>query len=150
MAWSSKASGVYLREEPNGRILVTLENGTPLRILPETQEAAGVTWVHVLALFSNSQPAGWIAQGLILPSFSISADELAIVQGNEEGVYLRADPSGGQVVAVLHNGTRLQVLESRQVQGQVWTRVRVPDGTEGWIAGWLVATPTAAAMTAKP
>jgi hypothetical protein len=50
------------------------------------------------------------------------------------GVYVRSTPDMSARVRAYRDGTRMEVLE-RDVEGggQVWIRVRAPDGTEGYV-----------------
>ena len=58
--------GAFLRAEPGftAASLGTLENGTLVQILPDTQEADGLFWVHVLVPSSGLD--GWMLQTLVL------------------------------------------------------------------------------------
>ena len=61
--------------------------------------------------------------------------ESQIVTGGQ-GARLRADPGlQGQIVAVLADRTRVVSLGQETPQdGQLWRRIRAPDGREGWVA----------------
>jgi hypothetical protein len=59
----------------------------------------------------------------------------AQVQAPEDagGAYLRDEPAG-QIITVLANGQRLQVLPERAEQdGNVWVLVQTSDGLQGWM-----------------
>jgi len=61
------------------------------------------------------------------------------------GAILRAEPGfSGTAITTLLNGTLVQVLETREVDGNLWARVSVPSlGIEGWVIETLLlmATP---------
>jgi hypothetical protein len=137
--WSQEAAAVYLRESPNGRVKVPLPNGMAVQLLDEWVEKDGLTWVKVVAFFPNANPAGWVAEKLILLEASIPRENVVAVQA-EEGAYLRSEP-GGRVITFLWNGTILEAGESQTVQERRWVHVRVPDGTEGWVAEELLGQP---------
>ena len=46
---------VYLREAPNGRVIVPLPNGMGLRLLDEKADKAGLTWQKVVVYFPEQQ-----------------------------------------------------------------------------------------------
>jgi hypothetical protein len=130
--WSKEAAVVYLREAPNGRVIVLLPNGMGLRLLDEKVDKAGLTWQKVVVYFPNSNPSGWVAEKLILSQDLLPTDHQAAIQA-EPGAYLRAEP-GGRSLAFLWNGTLLQALETREEGGVRWVHILVPDGSEGWVA----------------
>ncbi len=56
------AGGAYLRKEPGGDVLLTLDNGDVVRILPETREYDGRVYVHVIAVRGEVSYEGWVIQ----------------------------------------------------------------------------------------
>jgi uncharacterized membrane protein len=59
----------------------------------------------------------------------------AIVQAPSEagGAYIRTEP-GGQIIKVIANGQRVQILPDRvEKDGNVWVLVMTPDGLKGWM-----------------
>ncbi len=65
------------------------------------------------------------------------------------GATVRSEPGGGTVITVLLNGYIVQVLPDIQSAGTVaWVRVRLADGTEGWVLQTVLhaatVTPTSA------
>ncbi len=65
------------------------------------------------------------------------------VTGKATSVRLRASAPDGAVIAVLQNGTLVDVLiPNVTVDGQVWRTVRTAEGVEGWVSeGVLKYTP---------
>jgi hypothetical protein len=58
------------------------------------------------------------------------------------GAYLRDEPAGA-IVAVIANGTRVQILPDRaEKDGNAWALVIVPDGRQGWMQLTLLVNPT--------
>lgn len=51
-------SGLRLREQPNGKVLQVLPEGTRLQSQGEQQQAAGYTWIHVRTADGKD---GWVA-----------------------------------------------------------------------------------------
>jgi hypothetical protein len=56
------SNGVLLRAEPGGAVLGSYLNGTPVEILPETQEINGITWIHVQ---TPDKRQGWVQVTLL-------------------------------------------------------------------------------------
>ena len=55
--------GAFLRDAPDGAIIGILSNGTLMQVLPETEQAGGENWVHVL---SPDGDEGWMVQSLLV------------------------------------------------------------------------------------
>ena len=60
-----EGGGAYIRREPGGNVLATLDNGSIVQILPETQDYNGVLWIHVLATRNDIRVEGWIIQSVL-------------------------------------------------------------------------------------
>jgi len=60
-----EGGGAYIRKEPGGKVLATLDNGAIVQILPETQELNGMTWIHVNATINDIRVDGWIIQSVL-------------------------------------------------------------------------------------
>ena len=63
---------------------------------------------------------------------------MRVVDPGGVGVLLRSAPTDGRLVASLHNGQVLEVLERQTVDDVDWLRVRTTNGVEGWVFGGLV------------
>ena len=64
--------------------------------------------------------------------------------GEAGGAFVRAEPAG-EIISLVANGTRVQVLPEReQADGQTWIRIITPEGVDGWMLEILLvaATPT--------
>lgn len=57
--------GAYLRKDPNGKYLATLDNDSIVEVLPDTQEVSGVTWAHVVAIKNGLRMDGWLLQDVL-------------------------------------------------------------------------------------
>lgn len=60
-----EGGGAFIRREPGGNVLATLDNGSIVQILPETQDFNGVLWIHVLANLNDIRIEGWIIQTVL-------------------------------------------------------------------------------------
>jgi hypothetical protein len=60
-----EGGGAYIRKEPGGKVLATLDNGAIVQILPETQELNGITWIHINATINEIRVDGWIIQSVL-------------------------------------------------------------------------------------
>ena len=56
------AKGVVLRSVPAGKALTTLDDGSIVQVLPDTQDASNYTWAHVIANQNGIRLTGWIVQ----------------------------------------------------------------------------------------
>ncbi len=120
---STESTGAYLREEPYGRIIETMPNGTQVQILDdEPVDLMGVIWVHVMVWWDSTHVAnGWTAQKLLsyLPTGgSISPDEACadlprMVQAALPAPGLQFASPGGEARSVSVYGVVLGETESR-------------------------------------
>jgi len=62
---SSEGGGAFMRDEPRGRVILTLDNGAVIRVLPEIQENSGVTWLHVSVRRNEFTYEGWMIQSVV-------------------------------------------------------------------------------------
>ncbi len=58
--------GAFLRKEPGGDVLLTLDNGDVVRVLPEIQDYEGTPYVHVIAVRGEVSYEGWIIQSVLV------------------------------------------------------------------------------------
>lgn len=65
MIRAREGGGAYIRKEPGGKVLATLDNGAVVQILPETQELNGMTWIHINATINDIRVDGWIIQSVL-------------------------------------------------------------------------------------
>jgi hypothetical protein len=120
---STESTGAYLREEPYGRIIETMPNGTQVQILDdEPVDLMGVIWVHVMVWWDSTHVAnGWTAQKLLsyLPTGgSISPDEACadlprMVQAAVPAPGLQFASPGGEARSVSVYGVVSGETESR-------------------------------------
>ena len=134
LVWSHEGQGGYLREEPNGRILTLLENGTYTEDLDQMTDEAGLRWKYLLVYFWSSSKAGWVAEPLLHPV----PDGTLVQIVSEEGAYLRSDPQGS-ILTWLGNGSPLILLDGEtETGGYVWQAVETLDGQQGWVLDRLL------------
>lgn len=60
-----EGGGAFLRKEPGGSVLATLDNGSIVQILPGTQEKNGAVWIHVIVTRDEIRVEGWIIQDVL-------------------------------------------------------------------------------------
>jgi hypothetical protein len=60
-----EGGGAYIRKEPGGNVLATLDNGAIVQILPDTQDYNGILWIHVVATRNDIRVEGWIIQSVL-------------------------------------------------------------------------------------
>jgi hypothetical protein len=57
-----RGGGAVLRETAGGKGITVLDNYSIVQVLPETQDVAGTTWAHVIAVQGGNRLTGWIVQ----------------------------------------------------------------------------------------
>lgn len=75
---ASEGGGANLRQTPNGKYLMTLDNGTAVEIYPDFKTVNGVAWIHVAVTRSGQRVEGWLLESVVsystpVPNFSPSA-----------------------------------------------------------------------------
>lgn len=78
---ASEGGGANLRQTPNGKYIMTLDNGTLLEVLPEFRQVNGVTWIHVYVTRDGQRFEGWLLESVVIyatpaPNFAPSATSL--------------------------------------------------------------------------
>ncbi len=62
---SSEGGGAFMRDRPRGSVILTLDNGSVVQVLPDTQENSGVTWLHITHRRNDFTYEGWIIQNVV-------------------------------------------------------------------------------------
>jgi len=75
---ASEGGGANLRQTPNGKYLMTLDNGTLVEIYPDFKQVNGVAWIHVAVTRSGQRVEGWLLESVVsystpVPNFEPSA-----------------------------------------------------------------------------
>jgi hypothetical protein len=75
---ASEGGGANLRQTPNGKYLMTLDNGTLVDIYPDFRQVNGVTWIHVIVTRNGQRVEGWLLESVVsystpAPNFEPSA-----------------------------------------------------------------------------
>lgn len=73
-----EGGGANLRQTPNGKYLMTLDNGTIVEIYPDFKIVNGVTWIHVFVTRNGQRVEGWLLESVVTystpePNFDASA-----------------------------------------------------------------------------
>jgi hypothetical protein len=75
---ASEGGGANLRQTPNGKYLMTLDNGTFVEISPDFRQVNGITWIHVFVTRNGQRIEGWLLESVVsyatpAPNFQPSA-----------------------------------------------------------------------------
>ncbi|MBI5952044.1 MAG: hypothetical protein HY865_10325 [Chloroflexi bacterium] len=75
---ASEGGGANLRQTPNGKYLMTLDNGMVVEIYPDFKTVNGVAWIHVAVTRNGQRVEGWLLESVVsystpAPNFSPSA-----------------------------------------------------------------------------
>jgi hypothetical protein len=75
---ASEGGGANLRQTPNGKYLMTLDNGTLVEIYPDFRQVNGVAWMHVIVTRNGQRIEGWLLESVVSyatpePNFEPSA-----------------------------------------------------------------------------
>lgn len=73
-----EGGGANLRQTPNGKYLLTLDNGEALEILSDFRQVNGSTWIHVYVTRNGQRVEGWLLESVVdyippAPDFEPSA-----------------------------------------------------------------------------
>ena len=75
---ADEGGGANLRQTPNGKYLMTVDNGTVVEVYPDFRLVNGVTWVHVFVTRNGQRIEGWLLETVVnyatpAPNFEASA-----------------------------------------------------------------------------
>jgi hypothetical protein len=75
---ASEGGGANLRQTPNGKYLMTLDNGVVVEIFPDFKQVNGVDWLHVVVTRNGQRVEGWLLESVVSystpePNFNPSA-----------------------------------------------------------------------------
>jgi hypothetical protein len=75
---ADEGGGANLRQTPNGKYLMTLDNGTIVDIYPDFKIVNGVTWIHVFVTRNGQRVEGWLLESVVAystpaPNFDASS-----------------------------------------------------------------------------
>ncbi len=62
---ADEGGGANLRQTPNGKYIMTLENGTLVEIQPDSREVNGVLWAHVFVTVQGRRLEGWLLAAVL-------------------------------------------------------------------------------------
>ncbi len=131
-----KVSGLNVRSEPslNGKVLEQLPKGTNVTIISEKNN-----WCEIE--YGNGE-TGWIAgwflerSGVTTPAPSTTSNEGTIVIV-DDGTNIRTAPStNAKVVLRANEGEEFSIVAVEDN----WYKIKLKDGSEAYVAGWIVAT----------
>jgi SH3-like domain-containing protein len=85
------------------------------------------------------------------PTRAPAGSWVAVVNTDDDGVFLRATPGGARKLVAWAEGARLEALGPEEtVDGRRWRRVRDRAGTSGWVAAEYLAPAAAPAAPRSP
>jgi cytoskeletal protein RodZ len=75
---ATEGGGANLRQTPNGKFLMTLDNGFPVEISSDFRQVNGVAWIHVFVTRNGQRIEGWLLESVVSfatpqPNFDPSA-----------------------------------------------------------------------------
>jgi len=80
---ASEGGGAFIRENPGGKVLATLGNGSTVTIIPnDLQEVGNVIWVHIFTTVNDKRVEGWMIQSVLVTATPV-ADWLPSVTPSE-------------------------------------------------------------------
>jgi hypothetical protein len=62
---ASEGGGANLRQSPNGKYLMTLDNGVVVDIYPDFRQVNGITWVHIFVTRNGTRFEGWLLESVV-------------------------------------------------------------------------------------
>jgi len=62
---ADEGGGANLRQTPNGKYLMTVDNGTEVEIYPDFRQVNGVTWIHVFVTRNGQRVEGWLLESVV-------------------------------------------------------------------------------------
>jgi len=62
---ASEGGGANLRQTPNGKYLMTLDNGAIVEIFPDFKQVNGVDWLHVITTRNGQRVEGWLLESVV-------------------------------------------------------------------------------------
>jgi MFS family permease len=73
-----EGGGANLRQTPNGKYLLTLDNGEAVEVLSDFRQVNGSTWIHVYVTRNGQRVEGWLLESVVdyippAPNFEPSA-----------------------------------------------------------------------------
>lgn len=62
---AGEGGGAYIRKEPGGNVVATLDNGAVVQVLADTKDYNGALWIHIIATRNEIRVEGWIIQSVL-------------------------------------------------------------------------------------
>jgi hypothetical protein len=81
---AEEGGGANLRQTPNGKYLMTLDNGTVVEIFPDFRQINGVTWLHVYVTRNGQRIEGWVLESVV--SYATPEPNFESTETPESGV----------------------------------------------------------------
>ena len=131
-----KGSAVNLRSAPGtaNSIVTTVQSGQHFQVLDTRGD-----WYKISAGNKTGWIAGWLVEtsdSAIQPQQQNSTQKVKQATITGSAVNVRSGPGTSYgLVTTVSNGAKFNITE---VSGQ-WLKIKLPDGKQGWIAGWLAA-----------
>ena len=62
---ADEGGGANLRQTPNGKYLLTVDNGTVVEIYSDFRQVNGITWIHVFVTRNGQRVEGWLLESVV-------------------------------------------------------------------------------------
>ncbi len=62
---SDEGGGANLRQTPNGKFILTLDNGTSVEIQSDSRNVNGAQWLHIIVIVQGRRMEGWLLESVV-------------------------------------------------------------------------------------
>lgn len=63
---ADEGGGANLRQTPNGKYILTLDNGTPVEVQSDARKVNNVQWLHVFVTVQGRRMEGWLLASIVV------------------------------------------------------------------------------------
>lgn len=135
--FTTEGDRLNLRSGPglSFEIVDKLQRDTMVRLLEGPRKADGYAWWRV----QTGDVEGWAVERVeteqtLQPALSVGGRARVTTTEGDSLRMRDTAGTGGQVIGMIEYGTILDLLEGpQQADGMPWWKIRLPEGTEGWV-----------------